>query len=57
MPTIQQTLTEPSPGADRARVQAFLDFLATHLAADDFARATTMLWGAFHPHALNREAS
>ena len=43
MPTIQQALTAPTPGAPLAQVQAFLDFLASKLSADDYKTATDML--------------
>jgi hypothetical protein len=60
MPTIQQALCEPNVGADLTRVQAFLDYLATKLAAEDYTTATNLLWAAVDPvyaARLNREAA
>src|SRR5229473_3004327 len=42
MPTIQQSLTEPNTGADHKRLNEFLAFLATHLAAPDYATAVIL---------------
>jgi hypothetical protein len=49
MPSLLESLTEPNTGADLTRAQAFLDYLATKLSADDFATAKAMLWAAVSP--------
>lgn len=59
MPSVQESLCAPTTGADLTHVQAFLDFLAQHLAAEDYTTATNLLWAACDPVAaarLHREA-
>lgn len=47
--SLLESLCRESTGADLARSQAFLDFLADHLAAPDYATAVAMLWAAVDP--------
>lgn len=54
MPSIQESLCRESTGANLAKVQAFLDYLAGKLSADDYTTATNLLWGAVDPQAAAR---
>ena len=49
MPTIQQALTTPTPGADLTRVQVFI---ATKLSASDYATAVNLLNSALQSTAV-----
>jgi len=47
MTTPQQVLTTPSTGANLPLVQAFLDFIATKLSADDYTTAQALFATAY----------
>ncbi len=50
-------LTQPNEGANLHRLRAFIEFLESRLAADDFAEAHSLLVAAWSPaHAQLRHA-
>jgi hypothetical protein len=49
MSSIQESMCVPNTGADLTRVNAFLDYIATKLSADDYKTATDLLWASVDP--------